>query len=209
MTKILDRKQLKYSSHEVHNELLSIMALQVLRQIAASLQSAVFYALMVDETTDKANKEQVVLVFQWVDNDLVAHEEFVGLYLTDSITSKALVAVIKDTLLRMYLKIEHCHGQCYIGVSSMFGAKKGVAKLLRAIFTHSYWHALNLAVSDCVKQCKFMRSAFEIVAEVSKLIKKSSKRDAAFDKLKADLTPETPGFRVLYPTRWTVRAASH
>ena len=196
MKKFLERKQLKYSSHEVHNEFLSIMALQVLRQIAASLQSAVFYALMVDETTDKANKEQVVLVFRWGDNDLVAHEEFVGLYLTDSITSKALVAVIKDTLLRMNLKIEHCRGQCYDGASSMSGAKKGVAKLLRdeeprAIFTHCYGHALNLAVSDCVKQCKVMRSAFEAVAEVSKLIKNSPKRDAAFDKLKADLAPET------------------
>ena len=209
MTKFLERKQLKYTSHEVHNEFLSIMALQVLRQVAASLQSAVFYALMVDEMTDKANEEQVVLVFRWVDNDLVAHEEFVGLYLTDSITSKALVAVIKDTLLRMNLKIEHCRGQCYDGASSMSGAKKGVAKLLsdeepRAIFTHCYGHALNLAVSDCVKQCKVMRTAFEVVAEVSKLIKKSPKRDAAFEKIKVDLAPETPGFRVLCPTRWTV-----
>ena len=63
------------------------MAQQVLREIAASLQSAAFYALMVDETTDKANNEQIVLVFRWVDDALVAHEEFVGLYLTDSITS--------------------------------------------------------------------------------------------------------------------------
>lgn len=189
------------------------MALQVIREVAASLQSAVFYTVMVDETTDKANNKQVVLVFRWVDNALVAHEEFVGLYLTDSITSEALVAVIKDTLLRMNLKIEHCRGQCYDGASSMSGAKKGVAKMLhdeepRAIFTHCYGHALNLAVGDCVKQCKVMKTAFEVVAEVSKLIKKSPKRDAAFEKIKGELAPETPGFRVLCPTRWTVRAAS-
>ena len=59
-----------------------------------------------------------------------------------------------------------------------------------------------------MKQCNVKKTAFEIVAEVSKLIKKSPKSDAAFDKLKADLAPETPGFRVLCPTRWTVRAAS-
>ena len=213
MAKFMERKQLKYSSHEVHNEFLSIMALQVLREIATSLQSAVFYAVMVDETTDKANKEQVVLVFRWVDDALVAHEEFAGLYLTDSITSEALVAVIKDTLLRMNLKIEHCRGQCYDGASAMCGAKKGVAKVLRdeeprAILTHCYAHALNLAVSDCVKQCNVIKCSFDVVGEVSKLIKKSPKRDAAFEKLKADLAPETPGFRVLCPTRWTVRAAT-
>ena len=213
MTRFMERKQLKYTSHEVQNEFLSIMALQVLRQVAASLQSTVFYAVMVDETTDKANNEQVVLVFRWVDDALVAHEEFVGLYLTHSITSEALVAVIKDTLLRMNLKIEHCRGQCYDGASSMSGAKKGVAKKLRdeeprAIYTHCYGHALNLAIGDCVKQCKVMKTAFEVVEEVSKLIKKSPKRDAAFEKLKANLAPETPGFHVLCPTRWTVRAAS-
>ena len=52
--------------------------------------------------------------------------------------------------------------------------------------------------------CKVMRTTFEVVAEVSKLIKKSPKRDAAFEQL----TPETPGFCVLCPTRWTVRVAS-
>ena len=62
-----------------------------------------------------------------------------------------------------------------------------------AIFTVYYGHALNLAVSDCVKQCDVMKITFETVAEVSKLIKKSPKRDAAFEKLKADLAPETPG----------------
>lgn len=189
------------------------MALQVLHEITASLQSAVFFAVMVDGATDKANQEQVVLVFRWVDDNLVTHEEFVGLYLTASIKSEALVAVIKDTLLRMNLKIGHCRGQCYDGTSSMSGAKKGVAKVLldeepHAVFTHCYGHALNLAVSDCVKQCNVMKTAFEVVTEVSKLIKKSTKRDAAFEKLKADLAPETPEFRVLCPTRWTVRAVS-
>ena len=53
-----------------------------------------------------------------------------------------------------------------------------------------------------------MKSALDVMGEISKLIKLSPKRDAVFQKLKADLTPETPGFRILCPTRWTVRAAS-
>ena len=209
----LERKQLKFSSHEIQNEFLSIMAQQVLREIAASLQLAVFYALMVDETTDKANNEQIVLVFRWVDDALVAHEKFVRLYLTDSITSEALVAVIKDTLVRLNLKIQHCRGQCYDGASSRCGTRKGVVKKLldeepHAVFTHCYGHALNLAVGDCVKQCKVKKMALDVGAEVSKLIEKSPKREATFHKLKADLAPETPGFSVLCPTCWTVRALS-
>ena len=51
-----------------------------------------------------------------------------------------------------------------------------------------------IAVSDCAKQCKIMKSAFDVVTEVSKLVRKSPKRGAMFDKIKAELVPEAPGF---------------
>ena len=51
-----------------------------------------------------------------------------------------------------------------------------------------------------------MKFSLEVVADISKLIKKTPKRDAIFQKLKS--APDKPGFRVLCPTRWTVRAAS-
>ena len=129
---------------------------------------------MVDETTDMSNKEQVVLVFRWVDNDLVPHEEFVGLYQTDSITSNALVAMIRDVLLRLNLKIECCRGQCYDGASAMAGAKKGVAKYCVRRNHVPYSHTvmgmhLISPFGDCVKQCKVMKSALEVVHEISKL----------------------------------------
>ena len=62
--------------------------------------------------------------------DFVAHEEFIGLYLTDSINAAALVAIIKDTVLRMNIRLEHCRGQCYDGCSTMSGSKNGVAKVI-------------------------------------------------------------------------------
>ena len=53
-----------------------------------------------------------------------------------------------------------------------------------------------------------MKSAWEVIAEISKFIKKSPKRDALFQKLKSELAPDSPGFRILCPTRWTVCAVS-
>ena len=44
--------------------------------------------------------------------------------------------------------------------------------------------------------------------EITKLIKRSPKRDTIFQKLKHDLATDTPSFRVLCPTRWTVHAAA-
>ena len=53
---------------------------------------------------------------------------------------------------------------------------------------------------------KNLRDALGTTREISKLPKYSPKRDRIFEKLKAELASETPGFRVLCPTRWTLRA---
>ena len=77
-----------------------------------------------------------------------------------------------------------------------------------ALFLHCHGHALNLAAGDAVKGCSVMKDALDITFEVSKSVKFSPKRSGTFDKLKEELATDSPGFRVLCPTRWTVRAAS-
>ena len=168
---------------------------------------------MIDETTDSSNREQVVVCIRWVDDQLEPHEEFIGLYKVDDIYSSTLVSVIKDTLLRLNLSLTRCRGQCYDGASNMQGARNGVAKRLadeesRAVYTHCYGHTLNLAASDTLRQLKLLKDALDTTSEVSRLIKFSPKRDTLLEKLKDSLAPDTPGFRVLCPTRWTVRAAA-
>ena len=63
-----------------------------------------------------------------MDNELVAHEDFIGLYEVASIEASSLVAVVKDTLLRLNLSLDRARGQCYDGASNMSGCRSGVAK---------------------------------------------------------------------------------
>ena len=51
-----------------------------------------------------------------------------------------------------------------------------------------------------------MKDALDIVYEITKLIKKSPRRDFTFQSLKEEISPTSPGVRILCPTRWTVRA---
>ena len=92
----------------------------------------------------------------------------------------------------------------------MSGAKSGVAtqskaEKLRAIFSYSYGHYLQLAVGDMIKEVKNLKDALDTTSEISKLLKLTPKREALFKKSKEDLALEFPGFRTLCPTRWTVR----
>ena len=65
----------KYTSDDIQNEMIKVMALQVLQEVNTF---SIFCTLMVDETTDASNREQVVLCIHWVDVNFKVHEVFIG-----------------------------------------------------------------------------------------------------------------------------------
>lgn len=164
---------------------------------------------MIDETTDISNRDQVVVCICWVDNFFEANEEFITLEMTGRIDADSLVSVIKGVLKDHNLSVCKLRGQCYDGAATMAGTKAGVAKKLsdeepRAVYTHCYGHAINLACGDTIRNSKLMKDALNTTHVIVKLLKRSPKRDTCFASLKTDLAPDTPGIRVLCPTRWTV-----
>ena len=76
------------------------------------------------------------------------------------------------------------------------------------MFTHCYGHALNLSVSDTVKQSVAMRDCLDTCYEIIKLIKFSPMRDARLKSIKEETGSDAPSIGTLCPTRWTVRAES-
>ncbi|PIK42676.1 putative zinc finger MYM-type protein 1-like [Apostichopus japonicus] len=103
---------------------------RVLREVVSKVQSSDFYTLMVDETPDVSNLEQVVICLRWVDGAFEVHEEFIGLYTTATTTADQLLLIIKDALLRMNLSLSKVRGQCYDGAAAMSGVHSGVATKL-------------------------------------------------------------------------------
>ena len=70
-----------------------------------------------------------------------------------------LFGVLKQVLKDMKLSLVDCRGQYYDGAANMAGVRSGVATQIceieqRAVFTHCYSHALNLAAAcDRVSYC--------------------------------------------------------
>ena len=69
----------EYSSPVIQNEIIEVMTLGVLKQISSNFQNALVCTMMADESSDVSNKKQVVVCIRWVDDELIAHEEFVGI----------------------------------------------------------------------------------------------------------------------------------
>ena len=106
----MKKKTNKYTSHDIQNECLQIMALQILREVSQSVRDSGCYSIMADECTDIESKEQFIIVISWVSEDLQDHEGFTGLYEVGNITADSLFHTIKDVLLRMKVKLSECHG---------------------------------------------------------------------------------------------------
>lgn len=68
------------TQHLMQNKILKTMALLILRGVVEMISVAPFLTIMIDETTDVSNTEQVVICFRWVGQSLETHEEFIGLY---------------------------------------------------------------------------------------------------------------------------------
>ncbi len=64
----MKRKSDKYTSHDIQNEILGVMALNLLRNIADNVRTSKCN-IMIDETTDVSTTEQVVIVLRWVGSD--------------------------------------------------------------------------------------------------------------------------------------------
>ncbi len=66
----LDRKSSRYLSPEMQNDLIKTKAAHGLRQLRLKLLQSQFISIMIDETTDITNKEQVTIVFRSVIENL-------------------------------------------------------------------------------------------------------------------------------------------
>ncbi|CAB3991857.1 zinc finger MYM-type 1-like [Paramuricea clavata] len=206
----------KYTSHDIQNEIIEIMAHEVQQDLIKDIGTG-FFSIIADEYTDIGNKEQLTLCFQWVDGQLDGHEDFLGFYNIPNIASETIVQAIKDSLIRLQLSLSQCRGQCYDGASNMLGKKSGVAKQIqeceaKALPTHCHGYSLSLGVKDATNNCHLLSNTMN-TNEIVKLVKYSPKRENLLGELKENLQYEdeeedaaAAGLTKFSMTRWTVRA---
>ena len=177
----LEKRTEKYRSHDIQNELLKLIAHQILRDLTGEMRDS-FYATICDEYTDISNKEQLTLCLRWVDEIFNIHEDFLGFYELENIKSDTIVLAIRDVLLRTQILLDNCRGQCYDGASNMLGKKSGVAKQIldiqpKAFATHCHCHSLSLSVKEATKESKILSDTMDTSGEFAILVKYSPKRE--------------------------------
>ena len=98
----LEIKGDRYHSRHSQNEILSIMAKNVILKVVSNIGSKHF-SIIADEYNDISNKEQLPFCFWWIDEDPNAHKEFLGFYQIKNTESNASSSALLDILVRAQL----------------------------------------------------------------------------------------------------------
>ena len=219
----LESGQHKYMHNDIQNELIELMAKQVLLKKLELIRSSKFFGIMADEYTDISNKELLSMCFRWIE-DFKVHEDFIGYYELPDIKSDTIVTAIKDSLIRMQLSLNNLRAQAYDGASNMFGKNNGVAVQIaadqpKALATHCQGHSLNLGIKTTMTNSKEMKDTMGTVTEIISLVKYSPKRENLlgsikdlihFESLHTDEEVEVEAnLDKLSVTRWTVRGNAY
>ena len=125
---------IKYTSPEIQNDIIKIIASSVRREIVGEISSARFFSLLVDETKDPSKTEHISFCLRYVLND-EPHEELLNFIPADELNAQSLFADIVEIL-----------------------SKEGVDtyelmtdKVPACFYIHCNAHKINLCIVDCVK----------------------------------------------------------
>ena len=75
LLKWLERKEDRYASHDIQNEIIAIVANHVIRDLVSEIRGG-FFSIICDEYSDISNKEKLTICNRWVDKELEAHGDF-------------------------------------------------------------------------------------------------------------------------------------
>lgn len=161
----------KYTSKDMQNEILNVMASMVQSSIAQEVRDSGEFSILADETKDCRKMEQMSVVLRYFREGSI-YESFVGFVQVSDLSAEGLSSKLTTQL--QTLKVDYktkLIGQGYDGASVMSGKNAGVAKLMQkeapfALYVHCHAHRLNLALVDCVKSVPAAAEFFVLLEQL-------------------------------------------
>ncbi|XP_044133368.1 zinc finger MYM-type protein 1-like [Bufo gargarizans] len=197
-----------YCGKTIQNEIINLMAKQVLEDILERCRKAKYYSIILDCTPDISHKEQMSFTVRFLDNstgDLKVKEHFIGFQTVDDTTGKGLADFLLQFLSEKKLDIDNCCGQGYDNGANMAGKNSGVQSRVlsinpRAIFVPCGCHCLNLVIGDAARSGKESLELFGVIQRIYVLFSASVKRWKILTDHVSGLT-----LKPLCTTRWECR----
>ncbi|XP_062113262.1 uncharacterized protein LOC133824403 [Humulus lupulus] len=173
-------ENLKLTSPKIQKDIVNAYAMETINVIIRDLGDVVF-SILVDEYRDVSIKEQMVVMFRYVDKRGCVIERFIGIeHVPNTITISLKIAI--DKLFSKHgLTISKLRGQGYDGASNMSGEFNGLKSIIMkdnecAFFVDCFAHQLQLALLGVAKKHDLIGTFLTVVSNVANVVGASSKR---------------------------------
>lgn len=199
----------QWTSPDIQNEILTIVAEQIRDRIATDVRKSEIFGVIMDETSDVSKIEQVSVCISFV-IDGVKKETFIGFYATKSTEGEVLYELIQDAVKELKLDMANIVGEGFDGASNMSGKHNGVAARMKecsplALYVHCYGHRLNLALQDAMTAVEPLRNALGTINGLYNFLEASPKRHALFTDTEVEGEHLVLTLKSLSVTRWSCR----
>ncbi|XP_031248872.1 zinc finger MYM-type protein 1-like [Pistacia vera] len=173
----------------IQRELISVCAHLTTKKITAKIvRDKQPFSLPVDESCDATVKEQMAIVFRYVDKIGCVIERFIGVVHVKNTSAKYLKIAIYAFFVKHGLSLTSLRGQGYNGASNMRGEFNGLKTLIlrenkSAFYIHCFSHQLQLALVKVISNHSALGEFFQSLYKLSNTIAASCKhRDLLRDK---------------------------
>ncbi|XP_062089083.1 uncharacterized protein LOC133795647 [Humulus lupulus] len=180
-------ENLKLTSPKIQKDIVNACAMETINVIIRDIGDVVF-SILVDESRDVSIKEQMVVMFRYVDKRGCVIERFIGIEHVPNTTTISLKIAIDKLFSKHGLSISKLRGQWYDGASNMSGEFNGLKSIIMmengcAFFVHCFAHQLQFALLDVAKKHDLIGTFFTVVSNVVNIVGASSKhRDILREK---------------------------
>ncbi|XP_057188964.1 zinc finger MYM-type protein 1-like [Triplophysa rosa] len=204
------RGSTSYLSSTICEDLIKQMGDKIKATIAAEIQQAKYFSVIVDSTPDLSHTDQLTFIFRFVSKEGKIIERFVDFEPIESHTGESLANTVMTLLDSFSLDIANCRGQEYDNASNMSGRYNGLQAHLKKKNPLIHYipcaaHSLNLVgVNSIEGSCQDASKFFDLMQSLYAFCAGSTHRWNIFfnnANIKLDMT-----LKSLSSTRWSCRA---
>lgn len=205
-----------WTSHDVQNEMINLVATKLLRDIAKDIQNSSFFSTLADGSQDINGDEQLSIVYRKVGDNFEITDYFVGFYHLPNSTGSTIASALLDSATRLQLDMNKNRALGFDGASNMAGSVKGARSKIqeqfpKSVYFHCSNHCLDLCLQEVAREEKIIYDALEHVRTVANYVRESGKRLSMYEEVCRELTAiaaddtDFTKIQALCPTRWVVR----
>lgn len=198
-----------YLSPTICEELIEIMAKEVLAEICTRMKKAKYYSVSVDSTPDEGHIDQLTIVVRYMEG-IHPVERFLTLIPNCGHTGKEMAAALVKYLKDLEIDIKNCRDQSYDNAPNMSGKYQGMQALILklnpyAVFVPCCTHSLNLVGKTAICTCPTAVHFFEFVQQLFVFFTASTARYQILNEKVSTLNTKNKVYTLksLSTTRWS------